>query len=70
MLADHSLLTVLPPAFRLRVVVSRLLTGRCLPASLLKGTAGGTAGSAMAFIWNNYLSDFTSHVLPQVQKRF
>ena len=39
-------LTVSRSAFRLRVVVGRLLTGRYLPALLPKGTAGGTAGSA------------------------
>jgi hypothetical protein len=42
-------LTVWLPAFRLRVVVGRLLTGRYLPASLPRGTAGGIAGSAYGF---------------------
>lgn len=34
-------------SYRSRVVVSGLLTGRYLPASPLKDTAGGTAGSSM-----------------------
>ena len=54
----------------LRVEVLRLLTARYLAALLLKGNAGGTAGSVMnAFMRNNYLRDFTSHALRHVHSR-